>query len=57
MIKAVEENENYDNKIVMRIQFILEVCVYRHILQKNLKWTGVTCLEVMFPYLDVDYYL
>ena len=57
MIKAVEENENYDNKIVMRIQFILEVCVYRHRLQKNLKWTGVTCLEVMFPYLDVDYYL
>ena len=29
MCKAVEENENDNNKILMRIQFILEVYVHR----------------------------
>ena len=40
MIKAVEENENYDNKILMRIQFILDVyrlnlCVQTKIKKKK----------------------
>ena len=40
--KAVEENKfkNYNNKILMTIQFILEVYVYEQRLQKNVKLYG-----------------
>ena len=63
MSKAVEKNEDDNNKILMRIQFILEVYVHRQRLQiKNFKlhgpllWTGFTCLEVMCHYWAVDYF-
>ena len=37
MSKVVKKKyiENYDSKILVRIQFILEVYVYRERLQKN----------------------
>ena len=41
MSKAVEKNEDDNNKILMRIQFILEVYVHRQRLQiKNFKLHG-----------------
>ena len=59
MSKAVEKNENDNNKILMRIQ----VYVLRRRLQiKNFKlhgpllWTGFTCLEVMCHYWAVGYF-
>ena len=37
MNNAVEENsKNYDNKILMRIQFILEIYVYKRRLLKKI---------------------
>ena len=35
MSKAVEEIENYDSNIIMRIQLMLEVYVYRQKLLKK----------------------
>ena len=35
MSKAVEEIENYDSNIIMRIQLMLEVYVYRQKLLKS----------------------
>ena len=41
MSKAVEKNENDNSKILMRIQFILEVYIHRRRLQiKNFKLHG-----------------
>ena len=57
MSKAVEENENYDDKILMRILFISGVICPSEDYKKNFKWTGFTCLEVMCHYWVVDYFL
>ena len=36
MNNAVEENSKHDNKILMRIQFILEIYVYKRRLLKKI---------------------
>ena len=54
---------SYENKILMRIHFILEVYVYRRIFTKSkfklydlFLWTGFFMLKVICHYWVVDYF-
>ena len=46
----------------MKILFISEIYVYRQRLKNKIKlngpflWTGITCLQVLRHYWDVDYF-
>ena len=52
--------ENYEHEVLIGIQFVLEVYMYRHDYEKKQKltgpflWTGLTYLQVLCHYWAVE---